>query len=339
MRPISKSYKRDFQYAHLRYIKLNMSDRLPPLTALRAFEAAARHLSFAKAATELNVTPAALSFQIKSLEDHFGAPLFHRLNRAVALTEAGAMLSPGTSAGFDRLGQAWADAKRVNDTKTLTITAGPAFTAKWLAPRMFLFAQAHPDIEMRFSASLRIMDFSRDGIDVAIRFGQGGKEENCFALPIIREWTTPMMTPELAAKYPNPTDLGNATLLHQDDIAFLNPRMDWAAWFKVAGLPAIPKQGPRFSQADHAIDAAEAHAGVILGRISLTEKSLREGRLVAPYALCLTVDAQYRFLCQSGAETREPVKTFLAWMQSELAALDAYKVGRKFVPANQFSES
>src|SRR5210317_545459 len=119
-----------------------MPDRLPPLTALRAFEAAARHMSFAKAADELNVTPAALSFQIKSLEEHLGAPLFRRLNRAVELTEAGRALSPGATEGFQALSAAWRAAQRLQDEQTLTVTAGPAFTAKWLAPRLYEFAQA-----------------------------------------------------------------------------------------------------------------------------------------------------------------------------------------------------
>ena len=123
-----------------------MSDRLPPLTSLRAFEAAGRHLSFAQAAAELNVTPAALSFQIKSLEENLGQQVFRRLNRAVELTEAGRALLPGCTDGFEALRTAWRAAQRLNDTNTLTVTAGPAFTAKWLAPRLFDFAQAHPEI-------------------------------------------------------------------------------------------------------------------------------------------------------------------------------------------------
>ena len=150
-----------------------MADRLPPLTALRAFDAAARHMSFAQAAAELNVTPAALSFQIKSLEEHLGTPLFHRLNRAVQLTEAGHALAPDAQAAFETLSAGWRAALRTQDHQSLIVTAGPAFTAKWLAPRLFEFAQAHPEIELRFSASLRIMDFARDNIDVAIRFGAG----------------------------------------------------------------------------------------------------------------------------------------------------------------------
>lgn len=312
-----------------------MPDRLPPLTALRAFEAAARHLSFAKAAAELNVTAAALSFQIKSLETHFGASLFHRLNRAVSLTEAGAALAPGASDGFARLSQAWQAARRVNDTRTLTITAGPAFTAKWLAPRMFQFVQAHPEVEMRFSASLRLMDFDRDDIDVAIRFGRPGQDEGLFSHAIIHEWWTPMMTPDLAARYPTPQDLAQAALLHQDDTAFLSPPITWETWFRAAGVSATPPQGPRFSHADHALDAAEAQAGVVLGRFSLAGRSLREGRLVAPYPLALTGDAQYRFLCPHGAEQRAPVKTFLDWIKAETAAQDALCQGREFVPIAQ----
>ncbi|HBC06999.1 MAG TPA: transcriptional regulator, partial [Rhodospirillaceae bacterium] len=121
-----------------------MSRRLPPLNALRAFEAAARHLSFTQAAEELNVTPAALSFQIKSLEEHLGAPLFRRLNRAVELTEAGAALAPAANEGFRALSAGWQQTRRLLDTTSLTVTAGPALTAKWLAPRLYDFARSHP---------------------------------------------------------------------------------------------------------------------------------------------------------------------------------------------------
>ena len=188
-----------------------MTDRLPPLTALRAFEAAARHMSFARAAAELNVTPAALSFQIKSLEEHLGAPVFRRLNRAVELTEAGRTLAPGTTEGFTQLAAAWRAARRVTETRTITVTAGPAFTAKWLAPRMFDFAAGHPEIEMRFSASLRIMDFDRDDIDVAIRFGMG-VDTGLFSVPLIQEWVTPLVAPSLAPDLKSPEDLLGMTV-------------------------------------------------------------------------------------------------------------------------------
>ncbi|MEL6644534.1 MAG: transcriptional regulator GcvA [Pseudomonadota bacterium] len=309
-----------------------MVDRLPPLTALRAFDAAARHMSFARAADELNVTPAALSFQIKSLEEHLGEPLFRRLNRAVELTEAGRVLAPGAQDGFARLSAAWQAARKLTDTQTITVTAGPALTAKWLAPRIFAFATAHPEIELRFSASLRIMDFDRDGIDVAIRFGQT-QDDGLFSMPIIREWVTPMMSPELAARFPTPADLRGATLLHQDDTAFLNPPIEFQAWFNAAGIGPAPRTGPRFSQADHALDAAMAGAGVVMGRISLAAEALRAGQLVMPFPLSLTTDAHYRFVCPEGAETRPQVAAFREWIVEEARGILPFDEGRTFVSA------
>jgi len=200
-----------------------MNNRLPPLTALRAFDAAARHMSFARAADELNVTPAALSFQIKSLEDHLGQPLFRRLNRAVELTEAGRTLAPGAADGFRTLSGAWHSAQRLQDTATLNVTAGPAFTSKWLAPRLYDFARAHPGIDLRFSANLRLMDFDRDEVDVAIRFGYS-VGPGLYALPLRREWVTPVMSPEMAARFPTPQSLREAPLIFDESIDFLRPR-------------------------------------------------------------------------------------------------------------------
>ena len=173
-----------------------MPDRLPPLTALRAFEAAARHMSFAKAAEELHVTPAALSFQIRTLEKDLGVPVFRRINRAVELTEAGKLLVPGTRDGFVALGGAWRSARRFVDQNHLTVTAGPAFTAKWLAPRLYAFAQDHPEVELRFSAALRVMDFARDDIDVAIRFGIADTDDSgLYSYPLAEDWITPGYDP------------------------------------------------------------------------------------------------------------------------------------------------
>ncbi|MEX3016998.1 transcriptional regulator GcvA [Gymnodinialimonas hymeniacidonis] len=315
-----------------------MSDRLPPLTALRAFDAAARHMSFSKAAAELNVTPAALSFQIKSLEEHLEAPLFRRLNRAVDLTDAGRALAPGAADGFTALSAAWRAARRTVDQSTLTVTAGPAFTAKWLAPRLFTFAEEHPGIELRFSATLRIMDFTRDDVDVAIRFGFPREEEGLFSRKVMDEWLTPMMSPALAEQFPAPSDLARAPLLHQDDTAGFKPAFDWAAWFRAAGLPPRFASGTRFSQADHAIDAAIAGGGVVLGRISLAEGDLREGRLVAPYKIGLRTEAQYRFVCPEGSEHRPQVRAFLDFLETHTEALKTYRDGMSFVDAAEVAE-
>ena len=295
-----------------------MAANLPPLTALRAFDAAARHMSFAKAADELNVTPAALSFQIKSLEEHLGAPLFRRLNRSVELTEAGHALAPDAQAGFEVLTAGWRAALRTQDHQSLIITAGPAFTAKWLAPRLYAFAQAHPEIELRFSAALRIMDFNRDNVDVAIRFGVG-KDEGLFAREMVDEFVVPVMTPDLATRYPQPEDLAKATLIVDNSIDFLTPKPNWDAWFRAMDMDITPIYGPAFSQADHAIDAALAGVGVALGRRALVIKDIADGRLVAPYPFALPVTGRFRFLCPEGSETRPQVMALLDWMLREVA--------------------
>lgn len=294
-----------------------MAAPLPPLTALRAFDAAARHMSFAKAAAELHVTPAALSFQIKSLEEHLGAPLFRRMNRAVELTEAGRALAPDAAEAFETLTKGWRAAQRTQDHQTLTVTAGPAFTAKWLAPRLYQFAQEHPEIELRFSASLRRMDFARDDVDVAIRFGHG-PDPGLYSHPLPEEWVTPVMLPDMVAQYPTPESLKEAVLIIDESINFLDPPTGWEAWSVNMGIDLLEPHGPRFSQADHAMDAALAGIGVALGRRALVIKDLAEGRLVAPYGKVLMTGARFRFLCLEGNEIRPQIAAFEAWMLREI---------------------
>jgi len=313
-----------------------MSDRLPPLTALRAFDAAARHMSFAKAADELNVTPAALSFQIKSLEEHLGQPLFRRLNRAVELTEAGRTLAPGTAEGFARLQAAWAATRRLQDNTSLTITAGPALTAKWLAPRLYEFARAHPEIDLRFSATLRNLDFDRDDVDVAIRFGYG-QDDGLYSVPVRPEWLTPVMTPELAERFPTPQSLTEAPLIHDDSISFLNPPCDWPAWFRAVGVDFTPTHGTHFSNADHAIDAAVAGMGVALGRRPMIIKDVIEGRLVTPFKIAIETKARFRFLCRKGEETRPQIAAFRDWFLAEIEKTAHISDGFKIIPVEDIS--
>ncbi|SDY67805.1 transcriptional regulator, LysR family [Jannaschia faecimaris] len=310
-----------------------MSGRLPPLTALRAFEAAARHLSFQAAAEELNVTPAALSFQIKSLEEHLGAPLFRRLNRRVELTEAGNVLSPQASEGFQLLTAGWRAAKRVLDSGILTITAGPAFTAKWLAPRLFDFVGNHPEIELRFAATLRMLNFTTDNVDIAIRFGPSDQpdEPGLHRALTIEEWVTPMMHPDLVSKYPTVESLLGATIIFDDSMKFLKNSVSWADWFGAHDLQARELHGTHFSQADHAIDAAQSGAGVVLGRISLGETALRQGNLVAPFDTALVPRANFRVLCPEGAETRPGTRAFLDWLALEAGRMEGQLEGRRMV--------
>lgn len=309
-----------------------MSERLPPLTALRAFDAAARHMSFAKAADELNVTPAALSYQIKSLETDLGTPVFRRLNRAVELTAAGRTLAPGVRDGFDSLSSAWRQTHRLRDNGVLTVTAGPAFTSKWLAPRMYEFAQAHPEIELRFLATLRMVDFDRDEVDVAIRFGVETSDD-VYSTSLNREWVTPMMSPALATSIRSPADLVKAPLIHDDSISFFRNPCDWPAWCRAAQIDIDTSHGPRFSQADHAIDAALQGAGVVLGRVSLATRDLIAGRLIAPFDVGLVSEAQFRFICPKGTENRPHIAAFQVWVLDKISETHPLSDGRQMVRA------
>ncbi|PIE12920.1 MAG: transcriptional regulator [Rhodobacterales bacterium] len=309
-----------------------MSDALPPLTALRAFDAAARHMSFAKAAEELHVTPAALSFQIKSLEEHLGVPLFHRLTRAVALTEAGQALAPGARDGFETLTAAWRTARRLQDTSTLTITAGPAFTSKWLAPRLYDFAQSHPDIELRITAGLKILDLNRDEVDVAIRFGYG-PDDGLFAQPLADEWLTPLMRPEMVEDYPTPHALLNAPLIHNTSDDFLKPRCDWPAWFRANGISQVPRIASVFSQPDHALDAALAGGGVVLGRRTFALEYLSDGRLIAPFNVALSTEGRFRLLCRKGTEDHPRIKAFREWLLAEIKKTGSVTDTLTLIPA------
>ncbi|MDU8928745.1 transcriptional regulator GcvA [Alisedimentitalea sp. MJ-SS2] len=313
-----------------------MTDRLPPLTALRAFDAAARHMSFSLAADELGVTPAALSFQIKSLEEHLGTLLFHRLNRKVELTEAGRTLAPGARDGFEALGAAWRATRRLQDDNSLTVTAGPGFTSKWLAPRLYEFARQHPEIELRFSASLRIVSFDQDDIDVAIRFGYG-PDPGLHSVALAKEWVTPVMTPDMARIYPTPEDLKQAPLIYDHSVDFLDPPCDWPAWFRAAGITHEPKYTAFFSQTDHAIDAALAGVGVVMGRRGFVVKDLAEGRLVAPYRLALGTDAHFRFLCREGEQKRPQIAAFKTWILDEIDKLAHVSGQMDIIPAGQIS--
>ncbi len=315
-----------------------MPARLPPLTALRAFEAAARHMSFSKAAAELHVTPAALSYQIKALEADLGMPVFRRLNRAVELTPAGRALAPGVTDAFAGLSSAWRNTQRLKDDGVLTVTAGPAFTSKWLAPRMFEFTQAHPEIDLRFLATLRLVDFGRDEVDVAIRFGEQDFED-LYVRPLVREWITPMASPSLTAQLKKISDLRSVTLVHDDSLAGFRQPADWQLWCRATGVDLDIGHGPRFSQADHALDAAMAGAGVVLGRVSLATRALQSGRLVAPFDFGIILRPQFRFVCPKGTETRPQVAAFESWVTGEISASETLSKGWTLIHADDVPTS
>ncbi len=308
---------------------MNNDGKSPPLTALRAFEAAARHMSFAGAAGELHVTPAALSFQIKSLEAHLGAPVFIRLNRKVELTEVGAVLAANLSDGFEILQNAWGAALRKLDQKHLTVTAGPIFMSSWLAPRMSGFVLAHPELELRLTASLRFLNFQRDDIDLAVRFGTTS-DAGYFSEPLFQEWATPMMAPELAKRVHSFQDLNGMTFIQQSSQRNLAALEEWKYWCEAVGIATPTSFGPKFSTPDAAMSYAINGGGVVMGRASLAQSHLEAGRLVAPFAQCIRPAYYYRLVCPIGTEITPAVQTFRDWIRQEFKSLEALSEGQEF---------
>ena len=295
---------------------------LPPLNALRAFEATARHLSFSRAAEELNVTPAAVSHQVKALEETLGTSLFRRLNRAIELTDAGRLLFPDLQEGFQRIGEAVAKLDRLSDDRVLVISTGPAFSAKWLAPRLYRFLEQYPEIDARISANLGRSNFGADGVDVAIRFG-GGEYSGFHVEPLVEDSLLPLCSPALLARGPalkTPRDLRRHVLIHDDSLSFRENHPGWAEWLKAAGVRGVDaSRGLRFNHADHGIDAAIEGAGVVLARKVMAAGDLRLGRLVAPFALEIPVGLAFYLVTPRGAETRPKTAKFRDWIEREMA--------------------
>jgi LysR family glycine cleavage system transcriptional activator len=298
-----------------------MPYRLPPLNALRAFEAAARHMSFQKAAGELHVTPAALSYQIRQLEDYLGRKLFKRLNRAVELTPDGAVLAAGVRDGFDRLKQAVAALNQRRTGNVLVISAGPAFTAKWLTPRLYRFIAAWPDIDARIAASIRLADLHRDDVDIVVRFGRG-TYAGCVSTKLLDEYVTPLCAPSLitgAHPLRSPADLAHHTLIHDETHVGVFDLPDWRRWLAEAGVSNVDpaRSGLHFNVADHAIDAAVAGAGVVLGRMVLADADIKAGRLVQPFPLKLKADYAFYVVTLESRIDEPAITAFHDWIFAE----------------------
>jgi LysR family glycine cleavage system transcriptional activator len=228
-----------------------MARRIAPLNALRAFEAAARHLSFTKAAEELHVTPAAISHQIKTLEEYCGAPLFRRLTRSLLLTDQGQAALPVLREGFDMLAAASQQMARTLEDHVLTVSAAPSIAAKWLVTRLERFRLKHPEIDVRLDTSDRLTDFARDGVDMVIRYG-AGNYPGLHAEPLFPTAVFPVCSPELL-KGPRPlkepNDLANHTLLHVDWSSQTVTWPVWRMWLLAAGAEGVdPERGPRFNR-------------------------------------------------------------------------------------------
>ena len=295
-----------------------MNSPLPPLNALRAFEAIARHLSFAKAADELHVTPAALSHQIRALEEQLGLPLFHRRTRAIELTDAGRLIYPGLHAGFESVRGAMAQLDRSRDGNVLVISATPGLVAKWLMPRLWRFLHAHPDIDARVSASLKIADFAAEGVDVAIRLSKENHPE-LYAERLFNDSVLPVCSPRLVEQgLRSPADLPRFPLIHYDIPMSMRAPPQWADWFAIADLQGDATRGLTVNVADHALDAAVAGAGVSLSFKLIASDDVHSGRLVTPFGPELPLASGYNFVCPKGHEKRPNVRAFRDWLFAEM---------------------
>lgn len=289
--------------------------RLPSLNALRAFAAAGQHLSFTKAAAELHVTQAAISHQIKTLEDQLGVKLFRRAPRGLMLTESGQVYLPAVRDAFDRLAAATDRLQTCDESGVLTVSLLPSFAARWLVPRLSRFRAAHPEIDLRVAAEERLTDFERDGVDVAIRYG-GGHYPGLYAKRLLAESFFPVCSPALIdGPFPleEPADLRHQTLLH-DDL-----RMDWPMWLLAArvGDAVDPNRGPAFNDSALLLQAAVDGQGVALGRSALVADDLATGRLIRPFSISLPSNYGYHIVYPELYSGRPKVKAFEDWLTHE----------------------
>ncbi len=296
-----------------------MGRQLPSLNALRAFEAAARHLSFTKAAEELSVTQGAVSHQVKALEEQLGIKLFHRQHQRLLLTATGQDCLPFVREAFDRLAAGFAQVQARDRAGVLTVSVSPNFAAKWLVNRLGRFTAQHPEIDLRISASLNHVAFVRDDIDMAVRHGEGHWPE-LHVVRLAADELFPVCSPRLLEGLRSarrPDDLKHHTLLHLDD------RRDWLKWFEAAGIGGVDmSRGVVFDQASLIIDAAGDGQGVALARKVLAAGDLLSGRLVRPFGLALPVAYAYYIVCAKPAAERPKVKIFRDWLLAEAAADD-----------------
>ena len=300
-----------------------MSQALPPLSALRAFEAAGRLLSFARAAEELHVTPAAVSHQIRGLEEWLGTRLFTRTTRRVALTEEGRLALAHFREGFERLARGVEALRRRDARRILTVSTAPSFAAKWLVPRLDGFVRAHARIDLRLAATTALARFDRDRVDLAVRFGKG-RYEGAHSTRLFGEFVTPMAHPSVWAalgRKPLPADLSRMPVLHDDSVRMAGLQPGWAEWTRLAGAGDIDlSRGMHFDDGHLVLQAAAEGRGVALGRVALAAPELDAGSLIAPFPQVMPLDAAYWLVIPDGRGEQGEIAAFRRWIQGEARA-------------------
>lgn len=295
-----------------------MPYRLPPLNSLRLFEAAGRHLSFKRAAEELNVTPSAVSHGIQSLEDWLGVALFDRGHRSLVMTGAGAAYLPRVRDALDRLASATEAVPGRRPNGRLSVSVAPSFALRWLVPNLPRFSAIHPGIEVSLDTSHRQIEFPRDGVDLAIRMGRGDWPD-LYAACLVVEDLVPVCAPSLAQAIGRPADLAGQTLLHVTDVT-----EDWAAWARLANVADLDlDRGLRFDTIHMALEAAAQGLGIAIGRLPLIAADLAAGRLIS--ILGPPRQGETGYWLTSGRESlaRPEVAAFRNWIRAELTSAPA----------------
>lgn len=285
---------------------------LPPLNALRAFEAAARHGSFVAAADELSVTPAAISHQVKALEERLGVGLFHRLARGLALTEDGKALLPELRDAFDRMALALDRIGRQASSKVLTLSLITTFLLAWLVPRLHRFQTRHPDIEVRLTTARHNVDFGREDVDAAVRFADR-PDDGLFAMKLFNDVLTPLSGRRFRDRVKTFEDLRKVPLI---DTAF---HPEWPIWLEAVGLQALkPRRALAFDSTTIAVEAAIEGAGVAIGPPNLFREEIEEGRLFQLFPQVVESGKAWWFVCPAATAERPKIKAFRAWLSEEL---------------------
>src|SRR5690606_21796505 len=298
------------------------SRRLLPLNALKAFEAAGRHLNFTAAAEELSVTLSAISHQIRQLEELLGVPLFRRTRKGLVLSTEGQLILPDVQEGFDHLASALSKLEARRGEGTLTVSMLSTFAMRWFIPRLPRFQESYPDIEVRITTSIKPADLEHEGIDCAIRHGDGNWP-GLKATRLFSESLVPVAHPKFARLIREPADLASHRLLHSQ-----NRRDDWRIWLSAVGENGIdPNIGPMFETRSYAIQAAVQGMGVAVMDAELVAEEVAGGRLVKLFDPTLPLTNAYWFVCLEHMADAPRIKAMREWLIEDVSTKKAKKKG------------
>lgn len=297
-----------------------MAAELPSLKGLQAFEAAARYRSVTLASNELNVTPGAVSLQIRELEARLGVQLFFRKPRSIQLTREGERYYGALRTAFRMMREATAELTARSEITVLTLSCTPTFAVQWLMPRLPGFQQQHPHVDVRISVTNRLVDFSRDDVDLAVRHGFG-RYEGLESIRFIDDSTLPVSSPQFLEKYGSlqeASDLKSVPLLHDEN------RNEWRRWLEAAGAPEVDASGGTvFIDSNGALDAAKAGHGIALTRRSLVSRELAEGALIAPFGKDMASTLAYFLVYPRRMLDNPDLVTLIEWMLSQARSAEA----------------